>query len=142
MCTKCAVRTPVGYRCRECVRGQQQVFYTAKPTDLLVQAAIGLVLGGSAVALASLIFRGLGFGFGWIGWLIAFWAGSAVGAAIADLSYRAVRRRRGRYAWLVVAACIGAGGLLAGLFLGLGLTTLIFLVMAVSGAVGRLRLGR
>ena len=24
MCTECAVLTPVGYRCRECVRGQQE----------------------------------------------------------------------------------------------------------------------
>ncbi len=33
MCNRCAVRTPVGYRCRECVRGQQQVFYTAQTLD-------------------------------------------------------------------------------------------------------------
>lgn len=143
MCLKCAVRTPVGYRCKECVRGQQQVFFNANATDPLVQGLIGLLLGGVAAALAAFITRSLGMGLGFIGWLIAFWAGSAVGAGIADVAHRAVRRRRGRYSWLVVAGGIAASGLLVSIFLlNLTLTQLIFVVMAISGAVGRLRLGR
>ncbi len=136
MCNRCAVRTPVGYRCRECVRGQQQVFYTAQTLDPVIQAAIGLVLGGLATGLMSLL------RFGFIAWLIAFWAGSAAGALIADLSYRAVGKRRGRYSWLVVAGAIALGGLVANLVMGFPLAGLIFVAMAVSGAIGRLRFGR
>ncbi len=143
MCLKCAVRTPVGYRCKECVRGQQQVFFNANAADPFVQGAIGLLLGGVAAALAALITRSLGMGLGFIGWLIAFWAGSAVGAGIADVAHRAVRRRRSRYGWLVLAGSIAASGLLVSIILlSLSLTQAIFLVMAVSGAVGRLRWGR
>ena len=36
ICTQCAVLTPVGYRCRDCIRGQQKVFETARWVDLLV----------------------------------------------------------------------------------------------------------
>lgn len=143
MCLKCAVRTPVGYRCKECVRGQQQVFFNANAADPIVQGAVGLLLGGMAAALAALITRSLGMGLGFIGWLIAFWAGSAVGAGIADVAHRAVRRRRSRYGWLVLAGSIAASGLLVSvILLNLSLTQAIFLVMAVSGAVGRLRWGR
>jgi len=34
------VRTPVGYRCRECVRGQQQVFETAVWSDYVIAAVV------------------------------------------------------------------------------------------------------
>ncbi len=33
ICSQCAIKTPVGYRCRECVRGQQKVYETAIPRD-------------------------------------------------------------------------------------------------------------
>lgn len=138
MCTRCAVRTPVGYRCRECVRGQQQVFFNAQAADPVVQAVVALALGGLASGLMGL----LGLRLGFIGWLIAFWAGSAAGALIADVAHRAVGKRRGRYSWLIVAGGIALSGLAAALLTGFALTQLIFIATAVSGAVGRLRLGR
>jgi hypothetical protein len=33
ICARCAILTPTGYRCKECVRGQQKVFETAKWLD-------------------------------------------------------------------------------------------------------------
>lgn len=139
MCSQCAVRTPVGYRCKECVRGQQKVFYNAKTIDPVIQAAIGLVGGGLGTVLISL--TGLGM-LGFFSWLIAFWAGSAAGALIADLAHRAAGKRRSRYGWLIVAGAIALGGLPGLLMTGFSLASILFLVMAVSGAVGRLRLGR
>jgi len=44
MCTKCVVRTPVGYRCRQCVNQQQAVFFTATQTDYLIAAAVSFGL--------------------------------------------------------------------------------------------------
>ena len=92
MCTKCAVRTPVGYRCRECVRGQQQIFYNAKTVDPIIQGVVSVILGGIGSGLMGFL------NFGFIGWLIAFWAGSAVGALIADIAHRLVGKRRRRHA--------------------------------------------
>ena len=42
MCNRCAVRTPVGYRCRECVRGQRKAFFNAQPADPIIQGAVSL----------------------------------------------------------------------------------------------------
>ena len=49
ICTQCAVLTPTGYRCRECVRGQQKSFETALPIDYVIAplAAAGLAFIGS-----------------------------------------------------------------------------------------------
>ena len=44
ICIKDACRTPVGYRCKECVRGQQDVFFTATPVDYVMSAVISLPL--------------------------------------------------------------------------------------------------
>ncbi|MDD5369370.1 MAG: hypothetical protein PHQ40_09805 [Anaerolineaceae bacterium] len=52
ICTRCAVLTPTGYRCKECVRGQQKVFETAQVIDYPLAFVIALGLGyvGSLVA--------------------------------------------------------------------------------------------
>jgi hypothetical protein len=145
------------------VRGQQQTFYNAQTLDPVIQLGISLVLSVVGTALIGLL------SFGFFGWLIAFWAGSGFGALAADLCHRAVGKRRGKYSYLAVAAGIVIGGLIAvavpwlisvvsmialsssgyyqevpvlAYFGGLSLTKLIFLGMAVAGAVGRLRLGR
>jgi len=57
ICDQCAILTPTGYRCRECVRSQQKTFETAKPADLVLAplVAAGLALVG------SLLVRFLGF---------------------------------------------------------------------------------
>lgn len=171
MCVKCAKRTPVGYRCRECVRGQQQIFYTAQPLDLVLQGASSLILGAIGAAIVSFIGGNLGF----IGWFIAFGGASIAGALIADIAHRVASRRRGRYSWLIVAGGIVVGSLgvavvptlfyavlyarvlaanpeavgqgLGGLgFLGLmGFANIgwwIYVVVATSAAIGRLRLGK
>ena len=86
MCTKCAVLTPVGYRCRECVKGQQATFYNSNKLDPIIQFVITVPLSAIAALLVSFIGRS----FFWIGWMIAFAASSAVGAGIASLVHRAV----------------------------------------------------
>ena len=51
ICAKCAVLTPIGYRCKECVRGQLKVYDTAKGIDypLLFGAVVTLAaIGGLA----------------------------------------------------------------------------------------------
>ena len=64
ICFQCAVRTPVGYRCKECVRAQQNVYYNGGQSDLLIAGIVALVLGG--------IFGGLAFAFLGIAGIFSF----------------------------------------------------------------------
>ena len=52
ICSKCAVLTDTGYRCKECVRGQQKVFETAEAIDYPIAFIIAVVLSyiGSLIA--------------------------------------------------------------------------------------------
>ena len=84
ICTSCAVQTPVGYRCRECVGQQQAVYFTGGAVDYVIGGAIALVLGGVASYLMTLLGA----------WFIALILGPAVGIGIAELVRLAVRRRR------------------------------------------------
>ena len=124
MCTKCAQRTPVGYRCKDCVRGQQSLFETVLWRDYLVAAVIALFLSGLAgVLLISL------------GWFVIFLA-PMVGGVIAEVIRRAVNRRRGRY---LAYAAVGAM-VLASLpnILSLNLWSLIYLLLAGSTVYAKL----
>lgn len=85
ICSSCAVLTPVGYRCKECVKGQQAVFDTAYRRDYPVAfliAGIGVSLG---IALLSAIWY-------WIGFVFA----PIIGGGLAELIRVAVGRRRSR----------------------------------------------
>jgi len=102
MCVQCAVQTPVGYRCRECVRSQEDKFFNASQSDLVITGTICLVLSGIA---------------GWIIGQIGLWLllviilGAPVGGLIAEVALRAVQRRRGRYMKQVSTAATAIGAL-------------------------------
>jgi len=118
ICTKCAVLTPVGYRCKECVRGQQSVFETARPADFVIAAVVSAVGTGIAVALLNF----LGF------W--GFFVAPIVGGGLAEIVRAAVRRRRGRKLPLV-AALGGVVGVLPTL-----LPTLALVIVSLSSGGG------
>jgi hypothetical protein len=124
ICTRCAVRTPVGYRCRECVRNQQQVFETAVWYDYIVAGVLAAVLGGLAGALLLNL-----------GWFV-FFLSPVAGGVIAEIVRAAVRRRRGRYLFMAATAAYVVG------CLPLFLPGLLFLLSGLLGAdVGRAGLG-
>jgi tetratricopeptide (TPR) repeat protein len=133
ICTRCAVQTPVGYRCKECVGQQQAVFYTGGAVDYVIGAVIALVLGGVASYLMTLLGA----------WFIALILGPAIGIGIAEVVRLAVRRRRSRYLWLVVGGAILVSALPVLLIALTSLWSLIalglFLLLAVGAAVARLR---
>jgi hypothetical protein len=121
ICTSCAVRTPVGYRCKECVRGQQAVFDTAGGAAPAVGAVVSAI--GAGAALVPLSF--LGF---W-GLLLA----PVAGGALAEVVRWAVRRRRHRR--LPLSAAVGGGVGVLGFVLIQGAP---FLVLGLSGEPGAL----
>ncbi len=95
ICVACAVQTPVGYRCRECVRGQQEAFETASN----LQVALAAVISGVTAVIAVGILNFIGF----FGLILA----PVAGGGIAELVRLAMRGGRSRN--IPIAAAIGAG---------------------------------
>jgi MFS family permease len=117
ICYQCAVRTPVGYRCKECVRGQQAVYYNGQSYDLAIAAGIALVLAAGVGAVAYALLGMLGF----YSFIVAIFAGPVAGGLIAEAVRRGVGRRRARYLnWTAAGACV-VGILLGGVLLYTGL---------------------
>lgn len=101
MCVECAVQTPVGYRCKECVRGLEDRFYTATTNDALtvfvVCAGLAAIAGGIAGAVR-------------IPLLFVLILGLPVGGAIAEAALRVTQRRRARQSDKLAAAGVVVGG--------------------------------
>ena len=92
ICMDCAVRTPVGYRCTNCVREQQNIYFNALGRDNIVALAVGFVLTLIVTPIVGFLLSSIGF----FGFLIAFIAGSGAGTLVARVIRRAVGNRRGR----------------------------------------------
>lgn len=137
ICTRCAVQTPVGYRCKSCVRSQQAVFYTALWYDYVIAAVVTLVIAAVAQVLMALI--PVSF------FLVVLFAGLIMGGVVAEAVRLATGKRRGRYIWLVVAGCMILVSLPVILLalLGQNVYALLFdgvyLFLAVGAATARLR---
>ena len=98
ICPKCAVRTPTGYRCRECVRGHQKIFETAQPVDYFVGFVVALVLS----AIGALIAARIGF--------FTILLAPAAGGIIAEAVRTATGKRRSPRLFMLVAAGVVVGG--------------------------------
>lgn len=105
MCPQCAVSTPVGYRCRECVRGIQSGYYKATQNDYIIIFAVCAGLTGVGGAIFSAINLGL---------LFTLILALPIGGAIGEAALRFTSRRRGRQSANIAAAGAVVGGLLGG----------------------------
>jgi hypothetical protein len=106
ICASCAIRTPTGYRCRECVRGHQKAFETSEWYDFVTGFLVAALLSAIASFLVTFI-GGIGF-FGWF--LIAAGAPTAA-VAIAEGVRAATRRRRSRALFITVVVGVVLGAL-------------------------------
>ncbi len=143
ICVRCAVRTPVGYRCPNCIKQQQAIFFTGLPLDYIIAAVVSLPVAAAGAYIVS-----------YLGFFFSIFVSPAAGALTADLASRAVGRRRSRYLWLVVCgsiviATLGIALYQAGAFSGhsvtgsdfLRLDLGIYFFLALSAAYSRLNLG-
>lgn len=106
ICAQCAVRTPTGYRCKDCVRERQRSFDTAEWYDFVGGFLVAAVLSGIASFLVTLV-GGIGF-FGFL--LIA--GGAPTAAVVIAEGVRAVtRKRRSRPLFITIAAAVVLGAL-------------------------------
>ena len=106
ICASCAVRTPIGYRCRECVKGQQKVFDTSEWYDYIT----GFVVAAILSAIAAFLVRFIG-GIGFFGWFLIAAGAPTAGVAIAEGVRLVTRRRRSRALFMTVAAGVVVGAL-------------------------------
>ena len=106
ICARCAVRTPTGYRCKECVRGQLKIFDTAVWYDYLLGFLTAAILGFLASLLARLV-SGLSF----IGWILIIIGAPSAGMVIAEGVRLVTRKHRSRPLFIVIAAAVVVGAL-------------------------------
>lgn len=99
ICPKCAVSTPTGYRCKECVRGQQKIYDTTEWYDYLSSFIIASLLAFVGSRLVPIV-----------GFFTIFLAPIA-GIVIAEAVRFIVRRRRSPRLYKVTAIAIVLGGL-------------------------------
>jgi hypothetical protein len=112
ICTSCAVRTPTGYRCKQCIQGQQKIFETAETVDYPIAFVVAAVLSFIGSLIASFVSGFLGI---W-GLFLAISLAPAVGAGAAEVLRRAIRRHRSPRLFLTAAAGTAAGALPVMLF--------------------------
>lgn len=98
ICPKCAVLTPTGYRCRECVSGQQKVFSTAQWYDY----PLAFLIAAGLSFLGSLITPRLSF--------FTIFVAPIAGSIIAEIVRAVLRKRRSPllYKWAAAAAALGS----------------------------------
>lgn len=134
ICAHCAVSTPTGYKCKECISGQQKVFSTTRWYDYPLAFAIAAVLAAIGSFFVSML---------WIFFVILI--APAAGMIIAEAVRMAVQKRRSLRLWQFMAAGIVVGCLpmLLGALLSLDLWTILaqgfYVVTATTSAVARLR---
>jgi hypothetical protein len=140
------VLTEVGYRCKECIREQQNVFYNAVTGDNAKAFAVAAGITLIAWPIAVILFRLVGSIFWLISWIIAALVGSGAGASLAQIIRKSVGKRRGRY-----IRHFTLGGIIVGLLASMLLTTmflggpvvtlpaLLFGVLAIASAYQLLR---
>ncbi len=113
ICASCAVRTPTGYRCRECVRGQQKRFDTALWYDYLAGLGTTFFLSLVISVLVAIVSSFVGFFM----FFIAIAAAGGAGVFIGNLGLRAIQKRRSNPLFLTCAAGVVLGALPPALFM-------------------------
>jgi len=113
ICPSCAVRTPTGYLCKECVREHRKTFDTALWYDYLI--GMGTTFTLSLVASGVLAFVSSFVGF--FMFFIAFGVAGGVGVFISNIVLRVTGKRRSRPLFIACAGGVALGGIPIVLFL-------------------------
>lgn len=108
ICPECAVHTPTGYRCRECVKMQQKVFDTALGRDYVLGFIVAALLSLGGAFLVTIV---ISIGFGIFGWFILLAGAPTVGVIIAEAVRKTTGKRRSRPLFVTVAVGVIAGAL-------------------------------
>jgi hypothetical protein len=129
ICAKCAVLTPTGYRCKECIKEQQKIFDTALWYDYPLTFIIVSVLA----YLGSLIGGWIALRFGFYIIILTLFLAPALGGVIAAAIRLVTGRRRSKNLFImaVVAAIVGCIPVALGLVQFFSLFEFIYLAMYI-----------
>ena len=97
VCPKCVVSTPTGYKCKDCIRGQQKIFETAQWSDY----PIAFITAGLLSFLGSLLAPYLSF--------FIILIAPLVGGGIAEIIRFISKHRRSRMLFQVIALATALG---------------------------------
>lgn len=106
ICAQCAIHTPTGYRCRECVKGQQKVFNTSEWYDYVAGFIVAALLSAVGAFLVTLI-----GGIGFIGWFLIVLGAPTAAVIIAEGVRAVTRKHRSRPLFITVAVGVVVGAL-------------------------------
>ena len=120
ICTSCAVLTPTGYRCKQCVRGQQKVFDSARSIDYVLAPLTAALLSYAG----SHVVRFFGF--------FTLLAAPLAGMVIVEAVKRITANRRSKTLFTLTTAGVVVGGL--------PLLTIMLLQLLFSLGAGSLNL--
>jgi len=113
ICTECAVLTPTGYRCKECVRNQQKKFENVNLLDYPLAIIIAAVFSFIGSYIANL----LGF--------FTLFIAPVIGVLIAETIRSVLRKRRSISLYRITTIAVIVGSLP---LLGIKLINLLFIV--------------
>jgi hypothetical protein len=105
ICPKCAVHTPTGYSCKECVRGHKRKFDNAEWSDYL----LGFCVAGMLSLIGSFLISLIG-SIGFIGWILVVISAPTAGAIIAEAIRWVIKRHRAKslFNTIIIAVALGA----------------------------------
>ena len=99
ICPQCAILTPTGYRCKECVRGHQKIFETA----LWIDFPLAIIIAGVLAFLGSEIASILSF--------FTIFVAPIAGVIIAEAVRMVTRRRRSKHLYQAALVAVILGSL-------------------------------
>lgn len=97
ICIQCVVKTPTGYRCKDCVRSQQKIFDTAKWFDYPLALGTGAILA----YLGSLFIPRL--------FIFAIFVSPIAGGVITEIIRALIRKRRSQRLFRLVTLSVAIG---------------------------------
>jgi hypothetical protein len=134
ICAECATMTPVGQLCPDDRRARRPSNYKVSTTDVVIGGVVAFFASALVALVLSLFVGRMGF----FGFFIIFMVGPAIAEFIVRVVDRVTKLKRGRPMQIAVGSAVVVGTLPFVLFGG-GLLLLIYMVLAVTTAVARLR---
>lgn len=113
ICTSCAVGTPTGYMCKECINERKKTFDTAIWYDYFIGFGVTFLL--SLIASVIVIFISSIIPF--YGLFLAAAAAGSAGILISNITLKAIAKRRSKPLFIACAIGVVIGAIPISLFL-------------------------
>jgi len=105
ICSQCAILIPVGYRCPQCIKEREDIYFNARSVDYVFAAVVSIPL--------SIVGAMIAFRLGSLAWgILMLLISPAIGSMIGGIVFRVVGRRRGRWIPHLVSGAVIFGGII------------------------------